>query len=243
MRITICDDNPEELSITEGLLLEYRDKIAMPGLKIEKCGDPAKLEEGIRANDISDIYVLDVSLGEKSGMEIASLLMEKQDRGIVIFSTFSKEHALEAYHVHAVRYLVKPYKKETFFEAVGYAVALCESKRDKDFLVKTKNGVVTVSYNRIQYVESESRSMKFHLTDGTVIKSIMLRTSFENEIEALLKDEHFIQIHKSFVVNMSHIDRMPQEKVEIGTELLPISKKKAADVKRAYLLYVTNQYR
>ena len=65
-------------------------------------------------------------MADKTGIDIGSLIRRTGGQSVIIYITSSDEFALEAYHVRAVRYLLKPIKAELFFEALDYALSYAE---------------------------------------------------------------------------------------------------------------------
>ncbi|MDE5930861.1 MAG: response regulator, partial [Lachnospiraceae bacterium] len=122
MKIVICDDSMEDLEKVENLLAEYERTFPEEKFAVEKFSDAAELYDRISQKELADIYILDMIMPEKTGIDIGSLL-EKVGKSAIIYITSSDEFALEAYGVHAVRYLVKPVRGEVFFEAMDYAVS------------------------------------------------------------------------------------------------------------------------
>ena len=121
MKIVICDDCREDLIKVERLLLSYEESHDTQ-FEVEKYSDALQVYHKILQNELADIYILDMIMPEKTGIDIGNLL-EKSGKCAVIYITSSDEFALEAYGVHAVRYLLKPVSEEVFAEAMGYAVS------------------------------------------------------------------------------------------------------------------------
>lgn len=109
--------------------------------------------------------------------------------------------------------------------------------------IKTKSGLQSVSCSRIEYVENSSRMLNVHLTDGSVITSIFIRKSFEEELGELLHNSCFLQVHKSFLINLNYVKKLDGSSVIMNSGInIPVSKKNTANVKRQYLLFVAGQY-
>ncbi|MCI8774024.1 MAG: response regulator transcription factor [Lachnospiraceae bacterium] len=253
MKIVICDDSREDLKKVENLLAGYMRTFPGEKFAVEKFSDASALYDRISRNDLADIYILDMIMPEKSGIDLGSLL-DKVGKSVIVYITSSDDFALEAYGVHAVRYLVKPVREEIFFEAMDYAVSYVKavwnslhgeaSYREARYPVKTKDGLVSVLYSDIEYIENASRILDIHLTDGSSIKSIFIRKSFDEEIREIVKDRNFARVHKSFLINMNHIRRLTQDSCFMeGGRNIPVSKTRAAEVKKEYLLFVSEQYR
>lgn len=117
-------------------------------------------------------------------------------------------------------------------------------RRKLMFMVKTKAGTVGVPYSEIEYIENYSRTLSIRLADGEQIRSIFIRKSFDEEIREIAGDRSFLQVHKSFLINMEHVKRLEQGEVVMDSgKHIPVSKTRAADVKKAYLLFLSACYR
>lgn len=244
MKIVICDDNIEDLVKIEKLLHKYIKLSANIELEIEKYSDPLKLCHQIQKKDLADIYLLDMIMSERNGIDIGRQLQKSGCESVIIYITSSSDFALDAYSLHAVRYLLKPIRETELFEALDYAFSLREVKKGPVYLVKTKDGLVPAPHSKIEFVENVSRTLEIHLTNGEIIKSIFIRKSFDQEIEELLCDKNFLQVHKSYVINLKYVKKLlPDSVVTENGNTIPVSKKRTAEVKRKYLLYYSEQYR
>ena len=244
MKIVICDDCVKDLQRLERLLQKYRDTAAGIHFEVEEFTDACRLYERILQGDQADIYLLDMIMSEKNGIEIGSLIRQNGGGGVIIYVTTSADFALEAYEVHASRYLLKPVSEEHFFEAMDFALYYQNAEKNPLFPVKTKNGTLSVPYSKIEYIENYSRMLNVFLADGENIKSIFIRKSFDEEIKEISGDRSFLRIHKSFLINMNHVKKLGQGNIimESGRRI-PVSKTRAAEVKREYLQFLSECYR
>lgn len=114
MKIVICDDSIEDLIKIEKLLHRYAESCADTQIEIEKFSDSSKLYDKICSREWADIYVLDMLMPERTGIDIGSLIQKGSGGSVIIYVTSSDDFALEAYRVHAARYLLKPIREEDF---------------------------------------------------------------------------------------------------------------------------------
>lgn len=244
MRIVICDDNADELMQTEQLLTRYRESNAELKFELEQYTDAAALYHKVQEEEPADIYILDIIMLEKSGIDIGTQIRRVSEESVIIYITSSDDFALEAYGVRAIRYLLKPVSEEQFFEALDYALSLIKAETDRIYPVKTKDGLVAVPYSKIEYIENYSRVLNIWLTDGENIKSIFIRKSFNEEIKEIIEDRRFLLVHKSFLINMEYVRKITQGSIlmESGKNI-PVSKTRIADVRKEYLLFASEQYR
>ncbi|NBH15164.1 DNA-binding response regulator [Lachnospiraceae bacterium] len=244
MKIAICDDSIKDIQNIVQLLEEYKGLHKETEFEVERFTDAGGIKDKVQQKEFADIYILDILMSDTTGIDLGSYIRKVRPKSIIIYITSSDDYALDAYEVQAVRYLLKPIDKSKFFEALTYALSIIDVKKGPVYLVKTKEGLVPILHSKIEYIESYSRMLEVHLTDGRQIKSIFLRKAFEEEVGALAEDRAFMQVHKSFLVNMDCIKRLDGSSVimESGVSI-PISRKNAAHVKREYLLFVAEQYR
>ncbi len=244
MKIIICDDNKKDLTRIEQLITNYKTLYPGNDFELESYTDPSLLIRKIQEKQLADIYILDIIMAGTTGIDIGSLLRRFSKQASIIYTTSSDEFALDAYGVRALMYLLKPVQEEPFFEALNYALEHQKYTEDPIFPVKTRDGLVSVPYSKIEYIENASRMLRVHLTDQTVITSIFIRKSFDEEIRVLTENKCFMQVHKSFLVNFSYVRKLEGSSVimDSGADI-PVSKKNTANVKRQYLLFISLNYR
>lgn len=246
MKVIICDDNVMDLQIIEELLLQYKSLHTDRAFELEKYTDPSRLYREIAEGKKADLYILDMLMPKWTGIELGTLIRKCGEESIIIYLTSSDDFALDAYGVHAIRYLLKPIEAEKLFEALDYGMFLLEERNETEavYLVKTAEGLAKTPYSQIEYIENANRKLEVHLVGGSILKSIFIRRSFEKEIEELAAERNFLQVHKSFLVNLDHVRQLGVGVMimESGRQI-PVSKAKAAAVKREYLLFVSGKYR
>ena len=244
MKVVICDDSLRDLSNIEKILLTYQSNHSGTYFDIEKFSDASVLSKRIEENQLADIYLLDMIMMPTTGLDLGRQLRSLGNESAIIYITTSDDFALDAYSVHAIRYLLKPISQEKLFEAIDYALAYTKISIDTPYLLKTREGLVTIPHSKIEYIENVSRTLEIHRTDGKVLKGLFIRRSFEEEIGSLLEERRFIQVHKSFLVNLNYVQQLSKNCIimESGT-YIPVSQKRAATVKNEYLSFVTEYYR
>lgn len=244
MKLVVCDDSMEDLEKIKGLLAKYTQINKSVRLETEYFKDSVELYRQIQAKMHSDIYILDMIMSRRTGIDIGTLIRSTDEKSVIIYITSSDDFAFEAYGVHAVRYLLKPVREELFIEALDCAVSgISRKTADAVYTVKTKEGLVSIPYSKIEYIENYSRTLNICLTDGKTIQSIFIRKSFEEETQQIVENSSFVQVHKSFLVNLHHVDKLAPGNIimESGARI-PVSKTRTADVKKEYLKFVSEQY-
>lgn len=244
MKVVVCDDSMADLEKMKGLLTNYQKKNKGIPFEIEYFMDSVELYHQIQAKVETDIYILDMIMPKRTGIDIGTLIRSTDKNNVIIYITTSDDFAFEAYGVHAIRYLLKPVREDLFVEALDCAVSsLSKKTKNAKYTVKTKEGLVSIPYSKIEYIENYSRTLNVCLTDGRSIQSIFIRKSFADETRQITENDSFIQVHKSFLVNLRHVNKLaPANIIMDSGAIIPVSKARTADVKKEYLKFVSRQY-
>lgn len=172
-----------------------------------------------------DLVLLDLHLQQpKDGLEIARHIDEKGDPPY-IFITANADILIiqEAIHTKATSYITKPVKKTDLFAAIQIALK-SRTKSESDFLViKESNSNLKLSYDEILYIEGNSN----YINIFTKTKKVVTRQSLEwAELE--LPENHFMRIHRSYLVNLREVHRTNSKSVFMGDIEIPVSRANAS---------------
>ncbi|QLC65692.1 response regulator transcription factor [Flavobacterium sp. LPB0248] len=214
----IVDDEPPATRILEN----YIGKVNF----LEKVGvfnDSLKALEFLNSQSV-DVIFLDIQMPQLTGLQISKIISKDIK---VIFTTAYPDFALEGFELNAVDYLLKPIAFERFYQAVSklnsepkIEVSSTSNSTAPDFLfIKTdgKNKFQKVFLNDVLYVESLQNYVCIH----TVKQQIITHSSLKNVVESL-PEKDFIQIHKSYVVSLQHVESTDNFSVFINGKELPI---------------------
>ncbi len=244
MKIVICDDNIQDLTNLDHLITKYKTLYPNLELEVEKFSDAGKLTRRIKEHDLADIYILDMILQASTGIEIGRQIRLSGSENVIIYISSFDDYAMDAYGVHAARYLLKPVSEEKFFEAMDYAISHTGVRADALYLVKTEDGLMPVPYSDIEYIENSARRLSVCLRNGKKIRSVFIRKSFDEEIHEIAARTDFLQVHKSFLINLNYVKKLTQNNIMMESgKVISVSKTRASDVKKTYLLYVSDHYR
>ncbi|MEG1458505.1 MAG: LytTR family DNA-binding domain-containing protein [Acetivibrio sp.] len=233
MRIAVCDDNPQDLfRITDLLDLYQRETKAC--FTYNTYSDGVALLEEVQ-NGKFDLLFLDIIMPMVSGMEMAHEIREFNEDIKIIFLTSSPEFAVESYSVNAFTYLLKPFTKENLFPILSRLFHDME-RLQEGLTLKFRNGVTTVLFSKLSYVEVMNKTLYFHLTDGH-IKELMAPLADYEQI--LLSHKEFVRVHRSFIVNMWQIQELcPTHILTHSGEKISVSRRLYNQVREAYLDYL-----
>ncbi len=239
LRIAICDDNVRDMHAIAKLIASYNDTHYTQEIEVQQFSHSLELVKKLQNGVEFDLYLLDILMPQRSGIELAKLIREQQGHSVIAFTTSSGDYALDAFGVLAQRYLLKPIEKRQLFETVDYACTFSNVKTSKIFPFKTPDGIISIPYRTILYAECAARMIHLHCVDESTFGGVYIRRNFESEIAPLLQDPMFVQTHKSYAVNLEHVGqfRTTHFIMDDGSEI-PIARKRQVEVKRVYLKFL-----
>jgi len=212
LRALVVDDEEP----ARRLLAEYLADT--PGWEL--AGECANGFEAVKAAAQSrpDLVLLDVQMPKLDGFEVLELL--GGDAPAVVFVTAHDEHALRAFEVQAVDYLLKPVAPERFARALERAAArlragerpparaLLDAARPQGgFLeriaVREDGQVEVVPVDRLDFVEARDDYVRLVAGGKKLVKQMTLQ-----ELESQLDPRRFVRIHRSFLLNIERLARV-----------------------------------
>jgi two-component system, LytTR family, response regulator len=219
IRTLIVDD--EELARDRiQILLEQQPDVEIVGV----CSDGVSALETIEKMR-PDLVFLDVQMPGLNGFEVVENLNPEHAPAIV-FVTAHDGHAIRAFEIHALDFLLKPFDQTRFEKALDRArgkvkssksttttldshlVSLLEELREERkyperLIVKSSGRVFFVRTEEIDWVEASGNYVKIH----TKNEAHLLRESMKN-MEAKLDPKIFVRIHRSAIVNIDRIKEL-----------------------------------
>jgi len=197
----------------------------------ELVGDAYLVESGVKAirKLHPHLVLLDIRMSDGTAFDLLKKFETVDFK--VIFITAYEKYAVKAFRFAAVDFLMKPVNPEDLAEAVkrvGNIVqhqfntqlqAIEENmksdiRQKKKIVLKTMENIYIVSLQDITHLQSDHSYTTFHVLkhDRIVISKPL------NHFDDLLSDDGFYRVHKSYLINMTHIERF--EKQEGGTIVL-----------------------
>jgi len=199
-KVLIVEDEEADKDL---LLLLIEDK---PELKVIKItNNDAQLEEYLLKFEF-DLIFLDIQIQGNSSIETVEKLMHNDlilYDPYIIFTTSLEEHALKAFELGAVDYLLKPFNIARFNRAVDKFLTLTSKKKEQKLNIKKKNKIFSISIDKIQYISSIDKHIVIH----TQKKDYEFLMSLK-DIEKKLDSKIFIRCHRSNIVSINHIESL-----------------------------------
>ncbi|MGE8511539.1 MAG: LytR/AlgR family response regulator transcription factor [Chryseobacterium culicis] len=217
MKALIVDDN----DIARTTLAHLAKQV--PDLSIvSEFSNAIEAYHYLQSNSI-DLIFLDIEMPEMTGIELTKTLSGKDT--IIIFTTSKKEYALEAFELNIADYLLKPIMPVRFLQAVSKAQTILESRkenveitRDEFLFVRDSNITRRLKLDDIFYAEAMGDYVKFYTKE----KMFAIHGKMKTAEERLPKD-HFIRVHRSYIVSVGKIDTLQDGGIMINGKFIPVA--------------------
>ena len=229
-RILIVED---ELIIAEDIRSE------LEGLGYEVAGIATSYDIALEMLEEHqpDIMLIDIIIsGDKDGIELAGAIREREDLPLIFLTSHSDAATVErAKKVKPDAYIVKPFERADLYTAIEIAFSNYSEKEagKKDEPKDEKNNfilkdsifikkdyiLIKVKFDEIKWLKSEGNYVELHCD----VKKHLVRSSLREFLDKL-PSSTFIQTHKSFAVNINHIDSINHANIHIGKDEIPIGR-------------------
>lgn len=213
----IVEDDPVAQKVLEVLVQKT------PSLDLKKSFDnPVEAADFLKKEHI-DLAFLDMEMPELSGFDMIRFL--NPSTSIVIVST--KEHyALEAFSYQVADYLLKPLDDYARFLKAVYRARELKDKETQGkagdasapLFVKVDSMLHNLELNNILWVEANGDYVKIN----TPQKMLMVLATLKS-VEGKLPANQFVKVHRSYIVNIRHVDNIDPSNLQIGSKIIPVS--------------------
>ena len=178
-----------------------------------------------------DIILLDIKIGDMNGLDLANIIRKTNHDVPFVFATSYTEYAIPGYGTEAMQYLVKPIEKASLFACLERATQIGRVK--KYFLFSDLEKTLRVPHEDILYISMYSHTA----TMVTAAKKYEFRKTISQVMEEL-NDDMFVQCHKSYIVNMRHVESLSNSDATMsnGDKVL-ISRNMAGEIYDMYVRY------
>jgi DNA-binding LytR/AlgR family response regulator len=187
----------------------------------------------LRETEVDAVF-LDIQMPGLNGLELAEVLGRFKEAPPVVFVTAHEQHAVDAFELHAVDYVLKPVRADRLAEAVRRVVSSTGLRpTPEDTQIAVERGGVTrfVDREHISYVEAHGDYARLHTRAGeTYLVRIPLST-----LEEEWRSAGFHRIHRSLLVALAHIDELRTEggrcTVLLGHVELPVARRHTRELR------------
>ena len=220
------DDEPIALDI----IRRYADKISFINLE-KQFLNGLEAREYLKNNEVQLLF-LDVRMPDINGIDLFKGLPEKP---LVIFSTAYSEYALSGFELEALDYLLKPYTFERFEKACQRAKELLELKGILDnnptLFVKDGYQMIKIDLKEILALQAVGNYIRFILKEREVLARMTIK-----EFLSEWADNSFLQVHRSYVINIEQIHKLDRHSIWINDIEIPIGGSFTEEVRERFNL-------
>jgi two-component system LytT family response regulator len=211
VRVLIADDEPMARRGLRALLAAEPD-VSVVG----EASDGDETEALLRGADV-DVLILDIQMPRKSGLDVVAGI-DPAALPLVIFVTAHDEHAIRAFELHALDYLVKPYREDRLRDAIGRARSLLGRRQLGAFRrrvgawvsaqpayparirVEDRDRIRFLAVRDIHWIEAQDYCVLLHLAGERILRRGTLKQFLRTLDPAL-----FVRVHRSAAVNVRHV--------------------------------------
>lgn len=207
----------EDEELGRALVKKYTDEIDF----LEVVAECENGFEGAKAiNDYKpDIVFLDIQMPKLNGFEMLELI-DEANRPEIIFTTAYNQYAIQAFELNAIDYLLKPFSKERFLEAVNKAAAKIKSNTPQEnsisklsqqpitetlerVVVKSNHKIHVIPVSKMKYLEAQDDYVMIYHTEGKHLKQATMKY-FEKHLDP----EDFLRVHRSYIIRLDQVNQL-----------------------------------
>ena len=228
LRVLVVDD--ERPALDELAWLLDRDPRVGTVLTTDSAAEALRVlqEEQV------DAVFMDIRMPGLTGLELARVLSRFRTPPPVVFVTAHDEHAVDAFELNAVDYVLKPVRDDRLAEAVRRVVeaqGTTTAQADDDQIAVELGGVTRfVSRGEVRYVEAQGDYARLHTPSGSHLVRVPLTT-----LEEEWQDAGFVRIHRSLLVALPHVEEVRMDAgrctVVVGGEELVVSRRHTRELR------------
>ncbi len=213
LRAIVIEDELPARDLLKAYLLDY------PEIElVDECEDGFSGIKAIQENH-PDLIFLDIQMPKLTGFEMLELLDEFPE---IIFTTAYDEFALKAFEMNAVDYLMKPFSRKRFKQAIEKVYLHLKAKNSTTasiqqltekvkanqevlsrIFVKTGNHIDVIPVEEIVHIEAQDDYVDIFTSKGKYLKKETMHF-----LEHKLPKETFLRVHRSAIVNLNHMDKI-----------------------------------
>ena len=237
INIALCDDDSRLLLslavIIEELFKKYKIKA-----EVERFNHPESLLKGLEKKKFDFIF-LDINMPDLDGIEVGKRIKERDNTIEIVYVSSYEERVFETFSVRPFGFIRKSKFKKDSEEIISSIKNLLTDNSNENYVdIKTNSSIRRINVQEVVYIDSQKDYQYLHILNKE--EPIRIRSGMKT-LEDLLAPYHFIRIHKGILINCIFIRRIDNDGVILVTdEILPVSRRKAIDLRIKYLEFGAN---
>lgn len=237
-RIAIVEDVPAEASLLQYYIETYCNQESIPFEVDIYTGSRDYLAHAAQSYDILFLDI-EFSPDEENGMELAHTIRRKDEKCRIVFVTNLGKFAIEGYQVNALDFILKPLNYESFRFRFASIVHQLQNVEGEAIVVKSKGAYHKVLAQDIYYVCIINHICYFYgvFHEGESEDNLGTYEAWTqlSAVEKELDPRHFVRCSSSYLINVTHVNKILKDTIIVGKTTLPLSRHKKKGVITAYL--------
>lgn len=208
--VVVEDDSASRFLLCD--LLKQSEKYEV----IRDSGNPLDAFKFLSESEV-DVVFLDVEMPEMSGIGLAKLIPEGAK---IVITTSEEKYAVDAFGIRAFDFILKPVDLPKLLEVSERLKSEIQpSISPKPVFLKTKGRFVKIDLEEVIYVQAFGDYINyFTRSDKYTVRQSM------NKAKEMLGHLNFVQVHRSYIVNLDAVDGFESDSLMIGSVNIPISR-------------------
>lgn len=244
LKTAICDDEIAEIKRLGDYIAAFSVQTGID-FAVDRYTSGDSLIKVYNKPSMYDIVFLDIEMPGKGGIETAEAIRRLPDRNVcIVFITSFPEYMQDSFDVQASQYLTKPLSYDIFKDKMKRLIDYINGLQTNITVVSRRDGELVLHLDDIICFETiKSLTTKSDLLVTTVLEEFAIKGKI-NEMEQMLREQFFISVHRSVLVNMKYIKRFNANTVELTNgKTVEASRRKLSEIKEAFSKYMVVRYR
>jgi len=231
LEVLVVDD--EEPALEDlAYLLRQHPRIG----SVVTASDATEALRRLRDGSFAAVF-LDIRMPGLDGLELARVLSRFARPPEIVFVTAFEQHAVEAFELQAVDYLLKPVRPERLSDAIRRLGAparrpASESSEDPDRIaVETGGRTRMIERDSIRFVEASGDYVRLHTDDGAFLVRVPI-----SSLEESWRDAGFVRVHRRYLIALRHVTELRTRSgggydLVVAGQELPVSRRHAKELR------------
>lgn len=235
-RVAVCDDEMQDRQKVEQFLQRYASENQIKLFLDSYCCGEDLVQAYREEKKEYDIIILEVKMEGMDGIETAERIREIPDNHVLItFVTSCRDYVYRSFDVRAFQYLIKPLGYTVFHQKMTDMITALADKQAHIMVVSQKDGRIFLKLNEIQCIETVKQMSGRGKLEFTLLQERLVVTGALSDYEDKLRQEGFVRIHRTVLVNLRFVQRLQGDCVILSTgKKLPVSKKYAKKMRECF---------
>jgi DNA-binding LytR/AlgR family response regulator len=223
--LVVDDEEPGRINLRYGLAPHAGWQL------VAECAGAAAARAALDAHEV-DVVFLDIQMPHETGLALARELAQRDAPPLVIFATAYNEHAIEAFEVHALDYLLKPFDDQRLAQALERAASMLEQRQRAAYgramrafaapqpaylaqlNVRSVGRIECVQVQEVLWIEAAGNYVELRLPQRRVLHRVPLA-----RLEQHLDPAAFLRVHRRALVRVSEVASLRRD-AEGGSQLV-----------------------